>query len=345
MPDSLAATPAPKRPILLSVVIVQRDPTPELAGAVRALGEQLAALVQDFEVVVVDNGTGATAQPLYAALTEASGVPNVQVYQLVNEVARETAAWAGVENSLGDYVFVLDPDSDDLSALGKALDLALEGRDLVLLVNTTPRAETFGRRLARGLFQGLFRWLGGVDLATDAALCRVMSKRVVSYLMQQPAPASRYRSLPAIAGFSKAVVRYAAPRHGVQSGGSFLSEVRRGLRLLVANSWAPLRIVSSIALFGAVMNVAYSLYVLAIALSKPDVAEGWTTLSLQQSGMFFLFSLALFVLTEYLIHLIYESREGPPYFVVNEMTSAVLTRRQRLNVETALGPPTHRGTD
>ena len=49
--------------------------------------------------------------------------------------------------------------------------------------------------------------------------------------------------------------------------------------------------------------------------------------------MFFLISLVLFVLIEYLIHTIEISNQGPAYFVVNESTSAVLTRRQKLNVE------------
>ena len=43
------------------------------------------------------------------------------------------------------------------------------------------------------------------------------------------------------------------------------------------------------------MNIIYSIYVLIIALVKTNVGEGWITLSLQQSGMFFL-KHAMFVL-------------------------------------------------
>ena len=68
------------------------------------------------------------------------------------------------------------------------------------------------------------------------------------------------------------------------------------------------------------------------------MAKGWTTLSLQQSGMFFLISLVLFVLTEYLIQTIQLSTQGPAYFVVRESTSALLTHRHRLNVESQVTP-------
>ena len=68
------------------------------------------------------------------------------------------------------------------------------------------------------------------------------------------------------------------------------------------------------------------------------------SLSLQQSGMFFLISMVLLVLGEYILHMARLSSEGPPYHVAQEFTSARLTRRERLNVEAVLGMPGARGT-
>jgi hypothetical protein len=96
---------------------------------------------------------------------------------------------------------------------------------------------------------------------------------------------------------------------------------------------APLRIVSILALTGAVLNLLYSVYVVVIAVASGRVQPGWTTLSLQQSGMFFLLSVVVFVLSEYLAHALRWSLEGPPYFIASELTSAILTRRQKLNVD------------
>ena len=77
----------------------------------------------------------------------------------------------------------------------------------------------------------------------------------------------------------------------------------------------------------------YSVYVLAIAFLKADVAAGWVSLSLQQSGMFFLLSLVLLVLGEYILHMTSLSNEGPLYHVGQEFTSARMTRREKLNIE------------
>lgn len=89
----------------------------------------------------------------------------------------------------------------------------------------------------------------------------------------------------------------------------------------------------SISLFGAGANLLYSVYVVAIGFLKTDVAPGWITLSLQQSGMFFLISLVLLVLGEYIINMARLTNEGPLYHVGQEFTSARMTQREKLNVE------------
>ena len=320
-------------PILLSVVVVFDDRSVDVQEILKATIADIRPLVADFEIVIVDNcpqDEGRRAS--YRALTALEGLPNLQVYELMQAVDYDTAAWAGVESSLGDYVFVFDPLNDDTSRLRDALTETSNGRDIVLLVNQSRQDALSARELNKAVFRRVFRWLGGVDLAVDASSCRVMSKRVVGYLLQFPRPAIRYRALPALAGFSKAVLHFSAPHRAVSRVG-FVQDVRRAWRLLLTNSILPLRIASSLGFIGAALNVVYSMYVVIITISRRDVAKGWTTISLQQSGMFFLISLVLFVLIEYLIHTIEISNQGPAYFVVNESTSAVLTRRQKLNVE------------
>jgi hypothetical protein len=94
-----------------------------------------------------------------------------------------------------------------------------------------------------------------------------------------------------------------------------------------------MRLVTSLSLFGAVSNMAYSLYVLGIWLFKEDVAPGWVSMSLQQSGMFFLISLVLLVLGEYILNMASLSNEGPLYHIGQEFRSHIIKRSKSLNVE------------
>lgn len=121
------------------------------------------------------------------------------------------------------------------------------------------------------------------------------------------------------------------------SGTKQLGEsIDRGMRLLVSTTRAPMRLVTALSLFGAVANLVYSVYVVAIALLKVDVSPGWVSLSLQQSGMFLLISLVLLVLGEYILNMVSLQNEGPLYHVGQEFTSARMTRCEKLNIEEAM---------
>lgn len=104
------------------------------------------------------------------------------------------------------------------------------------------------------------------------------------------------------------------------------------MRLLVSTTRAPMRLVTSLSLFGAVANLVYCVYVITVGILKTDVAPGWISFSLQQSGMFFLISLVLLVLGEYILNMASLSNEGPLYHVGQEFTSARMTRLEKLNV-------------
>lgn len=329
--DKRVTTEPAKFPILLSVVMVVGSWRNEVREAVEKTSRQLAALVADYEIVLIDNQPSDLSRQVYKEMTLESGLPNLQVYCLVQPVDFEVAAWAGVENSLGDYVLVFNPMDESLEALAEGLTAAATGSDLVLFVNTTPRHRAaFGK--LRALYRMLFRTLSGINLTVEAAQHRLISKRVVTYLLQQPRPATRYRALPALTGFAKKIILYQAPRH-VEPSGGMMHDVSRGVRMLLSNSIAPLRLASWLGFLGAILNLIYSVYVVAIAFSLSQVAPGWTTLSLQQSGMFFLLSLAATITIEYFINDLVHSRSGTPYFVTEEFTSSILMRRRKLNVE------------
>jgi hypothetical protein len=109
--------------------------------------------------------------------------------------------------------------------------------------------------------------------------------------------------------------------------------------MLVSSTRAPMRLVTALSLFGAVINLVYCFYVVCIALFKTDVAAGWISLSLQQSGMFFLISLVLLVLGEYILNMASFSNDGPLYHVGQEFTSCRMTRLDKLNVDETTSHP------
>ena len=323
-------------PVLLSVVFVVRNQATELQSALERAAAVVGPLVSDYELIIVDNASSDDSVACLKQLTSINGLPNLQVYALTKEVDSDTAAWVGLENALGDFAVVIDPETDDIAFLPEMLKHAAEGTDVVFANNRQKVRQTLSYNLSAKGFNYLYKRFNGVDLAKDAPQYRMLSKKVINYILRHPAPALTYRHLPATAGFSRSNLEYSAqPRssRAKRLSGNF----DKGARLLVSSTRKPMRMVSFLSIVGAMSNLLYSIYVIAVGLFKDDVAPGWVTISLQQSGMFFLISLVLLVLGEYVLQLTHRANEGPLYHVAQEFTSAVMTRRDKLNVEVVQG--------
>lgn len=319
-------------PIFLSAVFVVRNEAKNVPQMLLDAAKTIAPIVADYELIVVDNASDDESVSVLKHLTGEDGQPNVQVYALIKQVDFDTACWVGLENALGDFVVVLDPLADDINFLPEMLDKAVRGTDVVFAENHQKSEQSVFYHGAYHIFNRLYKVFNGIALANEAPQYRLLSKRVVNYILQHSQPAMTYRHLPATGGFARVNLRYSAvPRRVPRK--RLGDSVDRGLRLLVSTTRAPMRLATSLSLFGAIANLAYSFYIVLIGLFKQHVAPGWVSLSLQQSGMFFLISLVLLVLGEYILHMTSLSNEAPLYHVGQEFTSATMTRRHKLNIE------------
>ncbi|KTD63702.1 glycosyltransferase, group 2 family protein (glycan biosynthesis) [Legionella santicrucis] len=328
-------------PIFFSVVLVVHNQSDQIKKIVMDVKNAISDLVSDYELIIIDNASEDESITTLKTLTDQNGFPNLQVYALTKRVDTNTASWVGLENALGDFVAVIDPFIDDINFLPEMLNKAVCGADVVFANNNQKPKETFAYRCAFLMFNNLYRWFNGVNLAKEAPQYRILSKRVINFILQHPQPAITYRHLPATGGFTRVNLNYSAmPKisHTKRLGES----INRGVRLLVSTTQGPMRLVTSLSLFGAIANIFYSVYVVLIAFIKSNVTPGWVSLSLQQSGMFFLISLVLLVLGEYILHMTRLSNDGPLYNIAQEFTSSRLLRHEKLNIEEVMSKPIHR---
>lgn len=323
----------PQFNVFLSVIIVTRNQADNLSATLTTFTETIAPLASDYEIIVIDNASTDNTLELLKGLTQANGLPNLQIFSLTSHLDNDMASWIGMENALGDFVLVIDSTYDDITLLPRLLEAATTQFDVVFAYNEQQPAQTLGYRIFYAFFKFFYSWLSGINLSKEAPQYRLMSRRLVNFMLQHPASPINYRHLPASSGFAKTTLTYrfnqAHPSHKKR----LKNGIERGIRLLISTSRLPMRVVSLLCVCGAVANLVYSLYVIGIMIWKTNVAPGWATLSLQQSGMFFLLSLVLLILSEYILHIV-SSPERLVYHIAQEFTSAVIKHRHKLNVET-----------
>ena len=317
--------------LVLSVVVIVRNQERRVAERIEALAETIRDLAPEHEIVVVDNASSDATVTVLEVLSHR--LANLQVYCLSNLVSRDGAAAAGLEQSIGDLVVVVESLDWDFSAIPKMIDRAFENYDIVFATSEPPGAATGSMRyrILSNLFVRLYRRLTGIDLRAEVPRFRLFNRRVASFVMQHGAPDLVYQVVPRMAGFRRSYVECATPALEIDAPG-LLGGIERAIALTVATSVLPIRIISLTCLSAAMLSVVYSLYVVVIYLTKEDVAPGWTTISLQLSVIFFLLSMSLGVLSEYIVYITNLTAKPPRYHIAREFRSDVISRKKRLNV-------------
>jgi polyisoprenyl-phosphate glycosyltransferase len=318
--------------MLVSVVMTLSASDDSLADLIRDLRLMLETQVRDYEIIIVDNGSrDGTIARIEALVDE---VPNIQVLSLARLCDRDIAMLAGIENAIGDFVITMLPIRDQVSVLPRMLDLAMAGSEVVFGKSDADMAE-HGRayRAMTRLFFGLYRRLTGITIPAEGSQFRLMSRRIVNYLLQSEPAHIMLQALPAISAFRSQTIEYEMSRTGrLQQQRSFRSGLHKALSMVLSTTAMPARLLSLLAMAAGLLNLLYMVYVIGVAVFKTGVAEGWITLSLQISGMFFLMSVILALLSEYIVRIFEGSFRRPLYMVAREMTSSTLSRQQRLNI-------------
>lgn len=277
---------------------------------------------ENYELILVDDGsTDETVLRLRQLLER---IPAVRVLRLSRRFGVEIAQTAGLESAIGDYVVILTPGSDPPSLIPAMVGIAESQNVLVYGVNKAWRSQPFLRRTAERFFYWSCRRIFHVDIAPHSTHFRVLNRPAVNAIVRIR---DRYRHLRALtpfigyrslAFFYEPVYRPTYPRRD-----DLREAIDTGISIIVSNSSSPLRIVSWLGVIASFLNLAYIGYIAAVNLIKDRVAEGWTTLSLQQAVMFFVMFVILTVITEYVGRILNETQDRPLYYVYEELNSSV----------------------
>ena len=314
---------------MISAVVLLDMSVPDLKPVLAEVQASLAGIAADREILVIANG--APDEMILALKELLADIPDVTVFCLSRPVDRDIALLAGMENAIGDLIVLMEPDLQQARAIPALVDAAGKGYDVVIGDPTGRNDSTdLYDVLSRGFFR-LYRRLTGIDMRHEEQF-RLLTRPVSNYVVQHEGTEHMITALSMTAGFPVCRIAYAASAQPLRVRRSFSSALNKAIRMLLSSSAAPIRAVSLVAFGAAILNLVYAVYVLGVLIFKDNVIEGWTTLSLQMSGMFFLFSLLFALVAEYILQIHDRSSSRPRYYLAQELRSNVMTRKERLNV-------------
>ena len=305
----------------LTVVIPCYNEEEVLPQTATQLREVVDRMVNDGKIAptsnicFVDDGSKDQTWPIILELSRDH--PLIGGLRLSRNRGHQHALMAGLLSTEADLTVSIDADlQDDVDAIPKMVDEALDGADIVYGVRKERTTDAAMKRLTA---RGYYRLLGalGVEVIYDHADFRLLSKRTIQALALFGEKNLFLRALIPQLGFETRIVYY---DRGERAAGTSKYPLQKMLSLALEGvtsfSTKPLRIVTWLGIAVSVLSSTMALWAL-LSLIVGVTVPGWASIVLPVYLVSGVQLFCLGVIGEY-IGKIYIETKGRPRFVVAE---------------------------
>lgn len=292
----------------------------------------LAKLDCEYEIVLVNDGSRDATLPLMYALRDRD--PHITIVDLSRNFGKEIALSAGLDNTRGDVIIILDSDLQDPPELiPQMLDCWREGYDVVYGVRTQRDGETWFKKLTAKYFYRLIKKVSRVEIPTDTGDFRLMTRRAVDAVGQLREQHRFMKGLFAWVGFpSKPIFYRRDPRAAGTTTWNYWNLWNFALEGITSFTVAPLKVATYLGLSVAVLALFYAGVVVWKALMFSDPVRGYPSL---MAAMLFLGGVQLIsigLLGEY-VGRIFNEVKGRPLYLVNRLRGSALHEKEAATAE------------
>lgn len=314
----------------VSVVLIVSDEPPSL-DLLEQFYEALERLFLDVEFVIIANGVDPGVSLQLKALS--GQLPDSLVVFLGDRVHGDVARLIGIDHAVSDYVLFATPTAVEVESVGLFEAPLHAGCDLVI---GRPHERVRRGLVNRALFTGfrlMFRWTTGRVFEDAPATFRILDRAAALYVATRKEGEVLVRARSLGSSFPAGEVNLPADEGRRSHTRSLRSDLARGARFITTGSTKLLRASSYLALSGGVLSAIYALYVIFIFITDTQVEPGWTTMSLQLSGMMLLFSVQFLLLSEHVVQITaHGALSQRRQHVIRTVRSPMSRRSRRLNV-------------
>jgi glycosyltransferase involved in cell wall biosynthesis len=193
----------------LSVVLPAYEEQDSIGELYDRIVAAVAPLALDFEIIIVDDGSGDQTFARSAALAERDS--RVKVIKFRRNCGQTAAMAAGIEAAAGEVIVTMDADlQNDPADIPELLEQIRDGYDLVVGWRFERQDKWLSRRLPSMIANRLIAWVTGVDIKDNG--CSLKAYRA-ALIKRIPLYAEMHRFIPAMSSIAGARIAQIKVRH------------------------------------------------------------------------------------------------------------------------------------
>ncbi len=268
------------------------------------------------EFVFVNDGS--TDQTLLELRELAEHDPRVRYISFSRNFGKESAMYAGLEASTGDYVTTMDADlQDPPELLEKMFEILEEGEyDCVATKSTNRRGYSFFRKIFTKWFYQLIGKISKIEMVPGARDFRLMTRQMIDAVLSMKEYNRYSKGLFSFVGFDTKWIDFELEeRVAGKTNFNFGKLFSYAVEGIVAFSTTPLVFAALVGLFFCFIAVILIITIIAKTLIWGDPVGGWPSMA---CIMFLVGGVQLFctgIIGEYLSKTYLETKHRPIYII------------------------------
>lgn len=308
---------------IVSVASIINNDEKVIESFIEDLSNVLSENYTNYEIVLVENGSKDASASLIKSIQ--TKYQNIRLVVLSKQYDEEIARTAALDNSIGDYVIMLDVNYDPPSVIPEMVEKAKSGFDLVIGERKSRKDDTFLEGVSAKLFYSVSKKLTGYNINPNYSDFVCFSRKMVNSLVQIRNRSRYLKYLSLEVGFKQTSILYdRINRSNEGRKRNFFNQIGFALEVIVTNSDKLLRSSALLGFFISFVNLFYMVYIFGVAIFKKNVEPGWISTSLVNTTMFFFLFLLLSIVSIFISSVLKETKKGSLYYVSDETNSSVI---------------------
>lgn len=268
----------------------------------------------NWNVIFVNDGSNDNTLEVIKKLK--NSYDNVKYISFSRNFGKESAIYAGLDYSTGDYIVLMDADLQDPPSLIPEMLKYISKYDIVGTRRVTRKGEPIIRSFFARLFYKIANKITKIELVDGARDFRLMKREVVNAILDLKEYNRFSKGIFQWVGFETKWLEYEnIERQKGETSWSFWGLFKYSIEGIVSFTTAPLHIATIIGIFFSIIAFLSIIVIVIKTLLFGDPVEGWpSTISI----ILFLSGIQLFaagIIGEYLAKIYLESKKRPIYII------------------------------
>ncbi|MFQ3367916.1 MAG: glycosyltransferase involved in cell wall biosynthesis [Methylophilaceae bacterium] len=271
----------------ISVVIPVYQCEESLAQLHKRLTISLKSLVSDYEIIFIDDRSLGNTWELIQSISKKDNF--VRGLRLSRNFGQHVAITAGLEESLGEWVVVMDCDLQDKpEEIVKLYKASQRGFDIVF-AQRVDRKDSYLKKITSRLFYKSLSYLTGTKLDPLVANFGIYNRKVINAILSMKETHKYFPLMVRWVGFSSISIPVEHMQREVsKTSYTFKSLLTLSVGIILSFSNKPLRLIIKLGFTISLLSAIYALIIIINVLLNGTILPGWSSIMVSiwfNSGM------------------------------------------------------------